>query len=74
MTALWRQLIDKTQHEVLFDGVLFPWVIEWMCAMSQSKHRGVRHTGTEAAAEWRAVEAPPPPPLTPPRVNRRGWR
>ncbi|EOD05276.1 hypothetical protein EMIHUDRAFT_198903 [Emiliania huxleyi CCMP1516] len=70
LTALWRQLIDKTQHEVLFDGVLFPWVIEWMCAMSQSRHRGagmalmVRMTelavelATQATAKQRQASKP----------------
>lgn len=47
--GLWRALIDKTKHEEAFDNVLLPWCIEWLCIMSSSTHRGLRHTGTEVA-------------------------
>lgn len=49
LLGLWRALVDKTKHEVAFDNTLLPWCIEWLCIMSSSAHRGLRHTGTEVA-------------------------
>ena len=42
-----EQLLEKIKHEILFDQVLLPWLVEWMTILSLSPHRGVRHTGVE---------------------------
>ena len=37
--------LPQVKHEILFDEVLMPWLIEWLMICSQSHHRGVRHLG-----------------------------
>ena len=37
-----EQLLEKVKHELLYDEVLLPWLIEWAEIMSRSAHRGVR--------------------------------
>ena len=49
LLRLWGLLIEKAKHEVIFDQTLIPWCIEWLCIISGSNHRGMRHTGTEVA-------------------------
>lgn len=49
LLRLWGLLIEKAKHEVVFDQMLIPWCIEWLCIVSASNHRGMRHTGTEVA-------------------------
>jgi cohesin complex subunit SA-1/2 len=49
LIRLTEQLLEKVKHEILFDEVLLPWLIEWVTIMTTSQHRGTRHTGTEAA-------------------------
>ena len=49
MLGTFRALIEKMKHEILFDNVLLPWCVEWLNIMSNNTHRGIRHTGTEAA-------------------------
>jgi hypothetical protein len=47
LLRLVENLLGKVQHEILYDQVFLPWLIEWASIMTTMKHRGVRHTGTE---------------------------
>ena len=49
LTQLYTSLLDKVKHEILYDDVLLPWLVEWLTIVTQSGHRGLRHTGTELA-------------------------
>ena len=47
--VLWRSLLDKIKHEVLYDEVLLGHVADMLSIMACTTHRGVRHTGVEIA-------------------------
>ena len=49
LTQLTDKLLDKVQHELLYDEVLLPWMIEWVGIMTNQSHRGMRHTASEVA-------------------------
>ena len=49
--TLWRTLVEKIKHEVVYDGLFLTSVVAMLQIMAASGHRGVRHTSTELGME-----------------------
>ena len=49
--TLWRTLVEKIKHEVIYDGLFLTSVVAMLQIMAASGHRGVRHTSTELGME-----------------------
>jgi len=49
--TLWRTLVEKVKHEVIYDGLFLTSVVAMLQIMAASGHRGVRHTSTELGME-----------------------
>lgn len=49
--TLWRTLLEKLKHEVIYDDVFLVNVVNMISIMSGFNHRGVRHTAAELGLE-----------------------